>query len=64
MVPPGCAEENHFGREERTPSAGVSMVVRCAADEFDFAIKFLYEPGGTEGGDGFTGRLTKPERIY
>src|ERR1035441_9288124 len=56
--------ENHFGREQRTPFAGGGVVVRRAADEFDFAIQFFYKTGGPEGGDGFAGRLTKPERIY
>src|ERR1017187_1388105 len=52
--------ENHFRREQRTPFAGGGVVVGRAPDEFDFAIQFFYEPGGSEGGDCFAGRLTKP----
>ena len=55
--------ENHFRREQRTPFAGGGVVVGRAPDEFDFAIQFFYEPGGSEGGDCFAFCLAKPERI-
>ena len=51
-IAPGRVRENHFGRKQRTPFAGGSLVVMRAADHLVSAGKVPDEAGGAEMSDG------------